>query len=80
MLLQNHLRINSVDGKHSMLSLNHISSDLEGHQVQERNFKFGTISLDLAYFIVQRSFNPPICCLHFNFLGQQIALAHIKLV
>ena len=41
---QNHLRINSVDGKHNVLSINHISSDLEGHQVQERNFQFGTFS------------------------------------
>ena len=41
---KNHLRINSVDGKHNLLSINHISSDLEGHQVQERDFRFGTIS------------------------------------
>ena len=37
------LRINFVDGKHNLWSINHISSDLEGHQVQERNFKFGKI-------------------------------------
>ena len=41
---KHHLRINSVDGKHNVLSINHISSDLEGHQVQERDFRFGTIS------------------------------------
>ena len=41
---KNHLRINYVDGKHNFLSINHISSDLEGHQVQERDFRFGTIS------------------------------------
>ena len=41
---KNHLRMNFVDGKHNLLSINHISSDLEGHQVQERNFKFGIIS------------------------------------
>ena len=28
----------------NIMSINHISSDLEGHQVQERNFQFGTIS------------------------------------
>ena len=44
MVAKNHLRINFVDGKHILLSINHISSDLEGHQVQERNFKFGIIS------------------------------------
>ena len=43
MVAKNHLRINFV-GKHILLSINHISSDLEGHQVQERNFKFGIIS------------------------------------
>ena len=39
---KHHLRINSV-GKHN-LSINRISSDLEAHQVQERDFRFGTIS------------------------------------
>ena len=39
-----HIRINFVDGKLNLWSINHISSDLEGHQVQERNFKFGIIS------------------------------------
>ena len=51
---KNHLRINSVDGKHNLLSINHISSDLEGHPVQERDFRFDTISYDLAFFLVQR--------------------------
>ena len=44
---QNHLRINTVEhveGKHIVLSINHISSDLAGHQVQDRDFRFGTIS------------------------------------
>ena len=41
---KNHLMINSVDGKHNLLSINHISSDLVGHQIQERDFRFGTIS------------------------------------
>ena len=41
---KNHLRINFVDEKHNLLSSNHISSNLEGHQVQERNIKFGIIS------------------------------------
>ena len=40
---KNHLRINFVDGKHNLWSINHISSDLEGHQVQEGNFIFGII-------------------------------------
>ena len=30
-----HLTNNSVDGKHNLFSVNHISSDLEGHQVQD---------------------------------------------
>ena len=40
---KHHLRINSVDGKHNLLSINHISSGL-GQQVQERDFRFGTIA------------------------------------
>ena len=47
---KNHPRINSVDGKHNLLSINHISSDLEDHQVQDGAFKFGTIYSDLAFF------------------------------
>ena len=43
-LTQNHLRIKSVEGKHYLLSINHISSYLEGHQVQDRDFRFSTIS------------------------------------
>ena len=46
---KNHLRINFVDGKNNLLSINlegHQVQErnLEGHQVQERNFKFGIIS------------------------------------
>ena len=41
---KHHLRINSVDGKHNLSSINHISSELEGHQVQDRDLRFGTIS------------------------------------
>ena len=32
-LAKHHLTNNSVDGKPNLLSVNHISSDLEGHQV-----------------------------------------------
>ena len=35
---------NYVVGKHNVLPINHISSDLEGHQVQYRDFRFGTLS------------------------------------
>ena len=41
---KHHLRINYVVGKHNLLYINHISSDLEGHQVQYRGLRFGTIS------------------------------------
>ena len=40
---KHHLRIKYVDGKHNLLSINHIPSDLEGHQVQDRDLGFGTI-------------------------------------
>ena len=43
-LAKHHLTNNSVDGKHNLLSVNHISSDLEGHQVQYHDIRFGTIS------------------------------------
>ena len=41
---KDHLRINYVDGKHNWLSMNHIPSVLEGHQVQYRDLGVGTIS------------------------------------